>query len=186
MVVPLRSLVCLISFTLPSAGSIIAAGTLAISQGESVYPGNVMAGKSTEGVRLAFLLPAAGILCSIVGYFAVSTKQQGKGWDVQLGTLMWALEKGMYLAAALFAASAYAITVPLLGLDISIFYTVITGLLAGVLIGKITEYYTSFDFGPVMSIKDRGMTGPATVVIQGLGVGMISTVAPVGMLRIQF
>ena len=50
--------------------------------------------------------------------------------------------------------------------------------MAGIVIGKFTEYFTSFDFGPVISIKDRGMTGPATVVIQGLGVGMISTVPP--------
>ena len=52
------------------------------------------------------------------------------------------------------------------------------GLLAGIIIGKFTEYFTSFDFGPVISIKDRGMTGPATVVIQGLGVGMIGTAVP--------
>ena len=63
-------------------------------------------------------------------------------------------------------------------MDISIFYCVITGLVAGIIIGKFTEYFTSFDFGPVISIKDRGMTGPATVVIQGIGVGMISTVPP--------
>merc|ERR1719443_2377942 len=88
----------------------------------------------------------------------------------------------MYLAAFLFAIAAYVVTVYLLGLHVNIFYSVLTGLLAGVLIGKITEYYTSFDFGPVISIKDRGMTGPATVVIQGLGVGMISTVAPVVVL----
>ena len=62
----------------------------------------------------------------------------------------------------------------MLELDIVIWYSVVIGLLAGVAIGKITEYFTSFDFGPVISIKDRGMTGPATVVIQGLGVGMIS------------
>merc|ERR1719443_2444055 len=88
----------------------------------------------------------------------------------------------MYLAAFLFAIAAYVVTVYLLGLHVNIFYSVLTGLLAGVMIGKITEYYTSFDFGPVISIKDRGMTGPATVVIQGLGVGMISTVAPVVVL----
>merc|ERR1719331_3390853 len=51
---------------------------------------------------------------------------------------------------------------------------VLAGLFAGVAIGKATEYFTSFDFGPVISIKDRGVTGPATVVIQGIGVGMIS------------
>jgi len=65
-----------------------------------------------------------------------------------------------------------------LDLGIKIFGCVVIGLLAGIIIGKFTEYFTSFDFGPVISIKDRGMTGPATVVIQGLGVGMISCVPP--------
>ena len=69
-------------------------------------------------------------------------------------------------------------------MDISIFYCVITGLIAGIIIGKFTEYFTSFDFGPVISIKDRGMTGPATVVIQGLGVGMISCVPPTLVLSV--
>merc|ERR1719158_1846131 len=55
---------------------------------------------------------------------------------------------------------------------------IIIGLAAGAMIGKVTEYFTSFDFGPVISIKDRARTGPATVVIQGIGVGMISTVPP--------
>merc|ERR1719158_919271 len=55
---------------------------------------------------------------------------------------------------------------------------IIIGLAAGAMIGKVTEYFTSFDFGPVISIKDRARTGPATTVIQGLGVGMISTVPP--------
>merc|ERR1719182_389999 len=137
-------------------GSIIAAATLATSQPD-IGP---------KGVQLAFLLPAVGVLCSIIGYFFVSTKQEGKGWNVQLGSLMWALEKGMYVAGLLFVAASYACTV-------------IVVLAAGMAIGKITEYYTSFDFGPVISIKDRGMTGPATVVIQGLGVGMISCVPPV-------
>merc|ERR1719182_511118 len=149
-------------------GSIIAAATLATSQPD-IGP---------KGVQLAFLLPAVGVLCSIIGYFFVSTKQEGKGWNVQLGSLMWALEKGMYVAGLLFVAASYACTVIVVGLPISIWYTVVIGLAAGMAIGKITEYYTSFDFGPVISIKDRGMTGPATVVIQGLGVGMISTVPP--------
>merc|ERR1719428_2650611 len=70
----------------------------------------------------------------------------------------------------------------MLSVDIAIWYAVVIGPVAGMAIGKITEYYTSFDFGPVISIKDRGMTGPATVVIQGLGVGMISCVPPVVVL----
>jgi len=135
-------------------------------------------------VQLAFLLPAVGIACSIIGYFAVNTTQEGKGWNVQLGQLMWALEKGMYLAGLLFIGAAYFATVIYLELPITIFYCVISGLLAGIFIGKFTEYFTSFDFGPVISIKDRGMTGPATVVIQGLGVGMISCVPPVIILAV--
>merc|ERR1719262_839940 len=55
---------------------------------------------------------------------------------------------------------------------------VIIGMLTGMVIGKGTEYFTSFDYGPTISIKDRARTGPATVIIQGMGVGMISTILP--------
>jgi len=150
-------------------GSIIAAATLA---------------DSNEKMALAFVLPAFGIICSIIGYFAVNTTQEGKGWNVQLGELMWALEKGMYLAGGLFVVSSYYATAIFLGVNIEVWYCVVIGLLAGIIIGKFTEYFTSFDFGPVISIKDRGVTGPATVVIQGLGVGMISCTPPVFVLAI--
>jgi H(+)-translocating pyrophosphatase len=157
-------------------GSLIAAATLAVSQ--SKIEGSAISGQVEEAVALAFLLPAIGIVCSIVGFFFVSTKEEGKGWDVSLGALMFALEKGMYVAGGLFVVLAYFGTVSVLGMSINIWYCVVLGLLAGIIIGKFTEYFTSFDFGPVISIKDRGMTGPATVVIQGLGVGMISCVPP--------
>ena len=153
-------------------GSIIAAATLAVTQEDIGY----------AGVRLAFLLPAAGVLCSIVGYFAVSTDQEGKGWNVSLGALMWALEKGMFVAGGLFVVAAFVCVCLVCGLPLSVYCAVVLGMLAGIAIGKITEYYTSFDYGPVISIKDRGKTGPATVVIQGLGVGMISCVPPVVVL----
>ena len=157
-------------------GSLIAAATLAVSQ--SKLADSVISGQAEEAIALAFLLPAIGIVASIVGFFFVSTKEEGKGWDVSLGALMFALEKGMYVAGGLFVVFAYFATVSMLGMSINIWYCVVIGLLAGVIIGKFTEYFTSFDFGPVISIKDRGMTGPATVVIQGLGVGMISCVPP--------
>ena len=164
-------------------GSVIAACTLAVSQSNSLVD-NPLQGKADEGIALAFMLPALGIICSILGYFAVNTNEEGKGWNVQLGALMWALEKGMYVAAGLFVVAAYVATTIMLGLDIAFFWCVAIGLGSGVVIGKFTEYFTSFDFGPVISIKDRGMTGPATVVIQGLGVGMISTVPPVIVLAV--
>merc|ERR1719355_322642 len=65
-----------------------------------------------------------------------------------------------------------------------VYCCIIIGLAAGAAIGKVTEYFTSFDFGPVVSIKDRARTGPATVVIQGIGVGMISTLPPVVLMVI--
>lgn len=136
-------------------------------------------------IALPFWLSAAGIVASIAGFFAVSTKEEGKGWDVKLSSLMWALEKGMFTAGGLFLGFAAIIIVILFGSDGGpksvgwrCYACIVIGLAAGMAIGKVTEYFTSFDFGPVISIKDRATTGPATVIIQGLGVGMISCVPP--------
>jgi K(+)-stimulated pyrophosphate-energized sodium pump len=134
---------------------------------------------------LPFWLSALGIVCSFCGFFAVSTKQEGKGWDVKLSSLMWALEKGMYVSGFLFLVLSAVLIFLLFGDSADgwkIYGCILMGLFAGALIGKVTEYFTSFDFGPVISIKDRGTTGPATVVIQGLGVGMISTLPPIVIL----
>merc|ERR1719379_1826121 len=120
-------------------------------------------------MTLPFWLASLGVICSMVGFFAVSTKQEGKGWDVKLSSLMWALEKGMYVSAFLFVGLS-ALLIWLLFGDSKdgwkVYGCIIMGLVAGAAIGKVTEYFTSFDFGPVISIKDRARTGPATVVIQ--------------------
>merc|ERR1719195_2274681 len=86
----------------------------------------------------------------------------------------------MYLAAALFVGLAAVLIWVLFdsAYGWKVYGCILLGLFSGALIGKVTEYFTSFDFGPVISIKDRAYTGPATVVIQGLGVGMIRTVPP--------
>eukprot|EP00928_Gymnodinium_smaydae_P100528 TRINITY_DN9887_c0_g2_i1.p1 TRINITY_DN9887_c0_g2~~TRINITY_DN9887_c0_g2_i1.p1 ORF type:complete len:807 (-),score=189.59 TRINITY_DN9887_c0_g2_i1:410-2791(-) len=152
-------------------GSIIAAATIG---SKAVGPA------SGAMVMLPLWLSTLGVLCSVCGFFAVSTKQEGKGWDVKLGALMWALEKGMYLAGTLFVGLS-AVLIWILfdsAYGWKVYGCILLGLFAGAAIGKVTEYFTSFDFGPVISIKDRAYTGPATVVIQGLGVGMISTVPP--------
>merc|ERR1719395_460290 len=112
----------------------------------------------------------------------VSTKEKGAGWESPLGTLMWALEKGLIVAAVLFTVAAILICYFLFpetderdgSVRWEILGCILIGLVCGFIIGKATEYFTSFDFGPTMSITDRGVTGPATVVIQGMGVGMIS------------
>merc|ERR1719473_801320 len=147
-------------------GAIIAAVSLAL------YSEDSMASR----LQLPGFLAGAGIFCSAVGVFAVSTKEKGEGWNSNLGALMWALEKGMYVAGILFMGCAYGICSQMFPTDLAnrIFGCIVVGLITGMAIGKTTEYFTSFDFGPVISIKDRGVTGPATVVIQGIGVGMIS------------
>merc|ERR1719235_1212985 len=86
----------------------------------------------------------------------------------------------MYLAAGLFVGLSALLCWLMFDSEQGwkIYGCILLGLFAGAAIGKVTGYFTSFDFGPVISIKDRAYTGPATVVIQGLGVGMISTVPP--------
>jgi inorganic pyrophosphatase len=168
-------------------GSIIAAATLGVTAPTTFETGN----NAYPFICLPFWLAAAGILTSIVGFFFVSTKQEGRGWDVKLSSLMWALEKGMYVAGISFLALAAVIIILLFGPDggpkhigWKIFSCIVIGMFSGMAIGKVTEYFTSFDYGPVISIKDRAVTGPATVVIQGLGVGMISCVPPTVILVI--
>lgn len=152
-------------------GSIIAAATIA-------------AGELRDDKMLRLLLPfwlaTLGVLCSFCGFFVVSTKEEGKGWDVKLGTLMFALEKGMWLAGLVFLCSSAVLIHVLFDSHDGwkVYICIVIGLFSGAAIGKVSEYFTSFDFGPVNSIKDRGQTGPGTVVIQGLGVGMISCVPP--------
>merc|ERR1740138_1396235 len=148
-------------------GSVIAAATLGA--------------KHPTTLALPFYLATLGVVCSFAGFFCVSTKEKGAGWNVSLGKLMWALEKGMYVSAFLFVGLSALLIWILFDSKFGwkVYGCIIIGLFAGAAIGKVTEYFTSFDFGPVISIKDRARTGPATVVIQGIGVGMISTVPPV-------
>jgi len=136
-------------------------------------------------VYLPLWLSAVGIFCSAAGTCAVSTDEEGDGWNSNLGALMWGLEKGMYTAGVLFLVAAFFVCSTLFGMGTTmwqLYGCILLGLFSGMAIGKITEYFTSFDFGPVKSIKDRGVTGPATVAIQGMGVGMISAMPPVCIL----
>mmetsp|Transcript_39203 Transcript_39203/g.88115 ORF Transcript_39203/g.88115 Transcript_39203/m.88115 type:complete len:833 (+) Transcript_39203:96-2594(+) len=150
-------------------GSILATATLG-------------AGTSVQLLALPFWLAAAGLIGSFVGFFFVTTDQKGEGWNTNLGALMFALEKGTYVANFIFLALGAVIFCLLMGPDSELgwkmYACVIIGLITGMIIGKGTEYFTSFDYGPTISIKDRARTGPATVIIQGMGVGMISTFLP--------
>lgn len=127
---------------------------------------------------LPFWISGAGIIAAMIGYFAVGTKDDASQKD-----LMFALQKGIIVSSVLvvgFSALIVAFTFDgrsKVGWEI--FGCIVIGLVAGVLIGQVTEYFTSYAYWPTQSITEAGITGPATVIIQGLGIGMISTVFPV-------
>ena len=168
-------------------GSII--GTMVIGAA-TIGTGAFLGDNDFGGLNLVLLplvLAAVGIVTSIIGTFFVRVKEGG---DPQK-----ALNTGEFVAAGLMIAATYGVIqwmVPgdftLLGFDgveslpftpNGIFFAVIIGLVAGVLIGIVTEYYTGTGKGPVTSIVDQSGTGAATNIIAGLGVGMMSTAIPI-------
>lgn len=128
-----------------------------------------------KGIMLPLLIAAIGIICSIVGTFFVKT-----GETVEQGVLLWALRRGIFSAAIFTAILSYLVVVIYLGAEhIGIFFSILCGLMAGVTIGLITEYFTSEKYTPTRSIADNAKTGHATVIIKGFAVGMQSTAIPV-------
>ncbi len=123
------------------------------------------------------MLAGIGVIISVLGIFLVRAKE-----GATMQQLIAMLDRSVYLAAALIAVAAWFL-LGQLGLAASsvasIWGCVVAGILVGVAIGKITEYYTSAHYKPTQGIADQANTGPATVIIDGLAVGMRSTVAPV-------
>lgn len=143
-------------------GSIIAtialAGAVIYTDGRAVLP---------------LLLAGAGIVAAILGTFVVRSGEQA-----DFGQLLWALRKGIFAAAILLGIFALIIIL-VMGLDFKLFWAILSGLIAGIVIGLSTEYYTSYDYKPTKEIAASSQTGAATVIISGLATGMLSTVIPV-------
>ena len=121
------------------------------------------------------LIAAIGVVLSIIGIFAVRTKE-----GASLKDLLGSLSVGTNLSAILIAALSFGVFY-LLGFPNwwQMSLSVISGLVAGVIIGKVTEYYTSHSYKPTQKLAESAQTGPATVIINGVGLGMISTAVPV-------
>ena len=128
-----------------------------------------------KAVMAPMLIAAVGILLSIIGIFCVRTKENATMKD-----LLNSLSVGTNLSSALIVGATFLI-LWILQLDnwALIGCSVVVGLLVGIVIGRATEYYTSQSYKPTKKLAESGQTGPATVIISGVGLGMISTAIPV-------
>lgn len=128
-----------------------------------------------KAVIAPMIIASVGIFLSLIGVFAVKTKENATMRD-----LLRSLGIGTNLAAGLIAVATFVILY-FLGIEnwIGVSFSVVSGLVAGVVIGQATEYYTSHSYKPTQKISEASKTGPATVIIQGIGTGMISTMIPV-------
>ncbi len=131
-----------------------------------------------RSILAPMMIAAVGVLLSIIGIYMVHTTE-----NANMSKLLKALSRGTNTAAFLIAVATFAVFALVFGTETSLWWnvslSVIVGLLAGVIIGKSTEYYTSQSFKPTQKVAESSKTGPATVIISGLGLGMISTVIPV-------
>ena len=153
-------------------GSIIATIALAAVGAAALGAANPTGDFDAPLFLLPILVAAIGIFASILGTFLVRT-----GENATMGRLLWSLRTGIF-AAGLLVLIGVAIAISLMDLDFNLFWVVLVGLVAGQIIGTSSEYYTSFEFNPTKRLADQAETGPATVIIGGLGLGMLSTLIP--------
>ena len=152
-------------------GSILATSAL----GAAAFMGAGETDMQMKAVIAPMLIAAVGILLSIIGIFSVRTRE-----DAKMKDLLKSLSFGTNLSSVLIVIATFVI---LWALQIQnwalIGGSVVVGLLVGIIIGRSTEYYTSQSYRPTQRLSESGKTGPATVIISGIGLGMISTAVPV-------
>jgi len=133
------------------------------------------AGFGIKGIMLPLVIAAVGIVCSIIGTFFVKTKEQATQ-----GELLKALRRAISITSFLVTIGCYFAVRQILGLEhIGIFWAIIFGLICGLVISFSSEFFTSANYKPTKTISDSSTTGPATVIVAGLSVGMLSTAIPV-------
>ncbi len=150
-------------------GSVISAGALAVA-----------AGLGVSGVIVPMLIAGIGIIASIIGTFFVSTKE-GATQKMLLGSL----RRGTYISSIISAVVSAVLIYTILPENTGVFWAVVSGLAAGVLIGFFTEYYTSDSYNPTKKLAASSETGSATIIIDGMALGMLSTAIPVIIIGIS-
>lgn len=160
-------------------GSILATAALGAAAGAGMIGSDFTTDQAValqiKAVLAPMLIAAVGIVLSIIGIFAVKTKE-----NATMKTLLNSLAAGTNLSSVLIIAATFGILY-LLQIPnwVNISLAVVVGLLVGIIIGRATEYYTSQSYTPTKKLAESGQTGPATVIISGVGLGMISTAVPV-------
>ena len=147
-------------------GSIVSASALGVA---------AFSDQAFKAMAIPMVMAAVGIICSIIGSFFVKTEE-----NADQRTLLKALSRGTNLAAILIAIISFFLVWALLGIEHwGLYVAILSGLVAGVLIGKATEYYTSDTYKPTQELSSKSQTGSATIIIGGLGLGMLSTAVPI-------
>lgn len=152
------------------AGSILAAMSLGSAAFGYINPDI----SPIYAVSLPMILAAIGTLSSIVGVFFVKTKE-----GATMGELLKSLRVGVYISSAIIIVVSFLLVKMLLPNNLGLFVSIIVGLIAGNVVGFFTEYYTAAEYKPTQWVAEQSKTGPATVIIGGLAVGMQSTLIPV-------
>lgn len=150
-------------------GSIVSTSALAVAAGFGLH-----------GVAIPMILAALGVGASILGTFFVKTKE-----DASQKSLLKALRTGTNISAIIIVVAAYGAIRVILPDHMGVYIAILSGLAAGVAIGAITEYFTSDTYQPTRKLAASSETGAATVIISGLSLGMLSTVAPVVIVGIS-
>ncbi len=152
-------------------GSIISASALGVAAFSNLHDGAF----GFKAMAVPMLIAAVGIICSILGTFFVRTKE-----NADQKALLKSLSRGTNLSAVVIAVAAFPLIYFVLGKEnLGFYFAIIAGLLAGVLIGLSTEYFTSDSYKPTKNLAAKSETGSATIIIGGLGLGMLSTVLPI-------
>ena len=130
--------------------------------------------KAINAVALPLVMAAIGVVCSLIGSFLVKTKE-----NATQKALLGALSRGTNFAAIVTALLSLLAVLWLLPGHFGVYIAILAGLVAGVAIGKVTEYYTSDTYKPTQKLSESSKTGTATLIISGLSLGMMSTLLPI-------
>lgn len=150
-------------------GSIVATCALAVAAGHGI-----------AGVQIPLVIATIGVIASIIGTFFVRS-----GETAEQKVLLNAIRRGIYVSAAIIAVASYFVVRNILGPEnIGVYWAMLVGLLAGLGIGFFTEYYTADTYKPTKTLAESANTGPATIIIAGISLGMLSTAMPVIIISI--